>query len=112
MDGPQRLVFRVQGSEPEPYLCEFVRDGDRLLARCSCAAGQNGQACKHRLGLLAGESAGVVEGAEHLAGLAAMLDQSMLQQALAELLAAERALDAAKANAARAKRKLARVMEG
>lgn len=49
-----------------PYLVEFMRDGDRISATCSCAVGLLGQLCKHRFGLLAGDTSkiDVVQGAE------------------------------------------------
>lgn len=106
-----RLTFLVQGSEPDPYRCEFERAGDRMSARCSCAAGAAGQACKHRLRLLAGDDTSMVSGtAEDLAALRQLLTGTRLAQALDEWMRREAEAAEAKARVSQAKHNLSRIM--
>jgi len=56
----ERLTFEVQGSASEPYQTTFIFAKGRLAALCDCAAGQNGQYCKHRFRILAGMRDGIV----------------------------------------------------
>ena len=58
------LIFKVQGSAPEPYTTLFKRSGTKLTATCSCPAGEVGQYCKHRLNILNGIIDGIVSGNE------------------------------------------------
>lgn len=57
-----RFDFFVQGSEPDPYRVTFEKFGNNLNAYCTCAAGANGQSCKHRLRILSGNHEGLVGG--------------------------------------------------
>ncbi|MBK8466402.1 MAG: SWIM zinc finger family protein [Chloracidobacterium sp.] len=57
----EELAFEVQGSAPEPYKVTFTRRSqDNLSAYCTCAAGANGQYCKHRLAILGGDASGII----------------------------------------------------
>lgn len=51
----ERIEFLVQGSASEPYRVSFWRVGDNVKSSCTCQAGKNGLACKHRLSLLDGD---------------------------------------------------------
>ena len=51
----EHIEFLVQGSAPEPYRVSFWRVGDSVKSSCTCQAGKNGLACKHRLNLLDGD---------------------------------------------------------
>ena len=56
MNSPdERIEFIVQGSASEPYRVAFWRVGDNVKSSCTCQAGKNGLACKHRLSLLDGD---------------------------------------------------------
>jgi len=55
-----RIEFLVQGSASEPYRVSFWRVGDNVKSSCTCQAGKNGLACKHRLSLLDGEVTNLV----------------------------------------------------
>lgn len=55
-----KLIFKVQGSAPEPYISEFWREGDNLSSSCTCPAGEKGMYCKHRLNLIAGDVSSLV----------------------------------------------------
>jgi len=55
-----KLTFKVQGSAPNPYICEFWRDGVNLSSSCTCPAGEKAMYCKHRLNLIAGNTSNLV----------------------------------------------------
>lgn len=108
----QRLVFLVQGSQIEPYRVTFEKVSDtNLNAYCTCPAGDNGQYCKHRFGLMNGEVKALVSGNGHeLPTLAAMLAGSDIETAYQRVIDAERIADAAKKQLAKAKKDLAGAM--
>lgn len=56
----ERIEFLVQGSAAQPYRVSFWRVGDNIKSSCSCQAGKNGLACKHRLNLLDGDITNLV----------------------------------------------------
>lgn len=82
----ERIEFLVQGSAPDPYRVSFWRVGDNVQSSCTCQAGRNGLACKHRLNLLGGDITNVVSfDHETFARLQAMLEGSDVGSALREL---------------------------
>ena len=109
-----RVSFDVQGSAPVPYRVTFESSGPGSLAGvCSCPAGENGQACKHRLEILAGRAEGIVSGNEHQVPLVSRwLSGSNIEQALRGLATAEEQLAVAKRAVAQAKRTLGAAMRG
>lgn len=56
----ERVEFLVQGSTADPYRVSFWRVGDNVKSSCTCQAGKNGLACKHRLNLLDGDVTNLV----------------------------------------------------
>jgi hypothetical protein len=105
--------FEVQGSAPAPYRVTFIRrEGHNLSAYCSCPAGENGQHCKHRLNILAGESKGIVsQNVNDVALVQAWLPGTDLEAAIekmrnleAEAARITKALSLAKKDVARAMR--------
>lgn len=56
----ERMEFLVQGGELEPYRVTLEKSGANLNAYCTCAAGANGQYCKHRFRILSGNPEGIV----------------------------------------------------
>lgn len=46
-------VLRGDGSTV--YVVSIDRQGDNVLATCTCKAGEYGQLCKHQLGILSGQ---------------------------------------------------------
>lgn len=56
----ERMEFMVQGGKVEPYRVTLEKIGTNLNAYCTCAAGSNGQYCKHRFRILSGNPDGVV----------------------------------------------------
>lgn len=106
-----QLDFLVQGSSSDPYEVTFLRDGRNLTALCTCAAGSYGQHCKHRIGLLTGQTKGLVsDNRDDVTTLLGWVDGTDVAEALTELAEAEAEAKAANAKLKAAKKKLARVM--
>jgi uncharacterized Zn finger protein len=56
-----KFEFLVQGSSVEPYRVIFWRRaGGNFSASCTCAAGESGMSCKHRIRILCGYTEGIV----------------------------------------------------
>ena len=102
----EEINFLVQDSAAEPYKASFIKDGYSLTAFCTCPAGVNGRACKHRISILNGSGKGIVsENVEDVQKVKTWLPGSEVEEALsavrkAELLAAagKKDLSAAKKN--------------
>lgn len=109
----ESIEFLVSGSAPEPYRVSFHREGGKLTAFCTCQAGLNGQACKHRLDILAGAVDGLPEGSgPDVRAVCAWLQGTALQQAVQQVQALEAEMDAVKRRLAVAKKGLAVTMRG
>jgi hypothetical protein len=107
----KELNFLVKGSAADPYEVEFVLDGNNLSAFCTCPAGINGQYCKHRLGILRGETKGIVsDNNSDATVVASWLPGTDIEQALLGVSDAEKSRAADKASLSAAKKHLARVM--
>lgn len=106
------IRFQVQGSSPEPYEVRFVmRDRNNLSAYCTCAAGQNGQYCKHRFRILSGETEGIVsDNPNQVLVVASWLPGTDIEARIKECITAEQELEQAKQKASEAKRALTRSM--
>ena len=107
----KELNFLVKGSAADPYEVSFVIDGKNLSAFCTCPAGNNGQYCKHRFGILRGETKGVVsDNATDASVVASWLPGTDVDEALKAVSDAKEnhAVDKPKLSAA--KKNLARVM--
>lgn len=59
-------TFTVRGSSGN-YTVTIDRNGNNLIATCSCNAAKNGMACKHRLDIIKGNTANVIANNENLA---------------------------------------------
>jgi len=55
-----KIIFLVQGSASKPYEVTFEKAEDNVRSFCSCPAGENGQSCKHRKNIIAGNQKGIV----------------------------------------------------
>ena len=110
-DSEQRFTFLVQGSGEEAYEVRFILRGDTLNAFCTCPAGQNGTACKHRLGILGGSTLGILSNNTHdVKTLMELLPGTILAKTLDQLATAEAAAEKAKKTLASAKKAVARAM--
>ena len=107
----ETIQFLVQGSADEPYEVTFQKAGHNLSAFCTCAAGHNGQYCKHRFQILEGSTEGIVSGnSGQVPTVVAWLPGTDVAEAMAALAAAEREFDRAKKVVTNAKKNLASAM--
>lgn len=107
----REFVFSVQGSADTPYQVRFILADGQLYSTCTCAAGEQGQACKHRLALLDGDISAVVAGADDVVPLTGLLPGTKLEAAIQAVAAAEADLARAKKASSAAKKLLSRVMQ-
>lgn len=99
----------VSSSSGEVYTIEMSRKGDNLTCTCTCAAGENGMHCKHRIGILTCDPAAVrAMGKEKAAAVAAMVSGTDVEAALHQMLALEREREAVEKQLKAAKKSLAR----
>ncbi|MCD1593332.1 SWIM zinc finger family protein [Thalassospira xiamenensis] len=108
----QKLTFQIQGSADEPYIVTFEKPSDgNLNAYCTCPAGQNGQYCKHRFGLLNGEVKNIVSGnKDDLPTLADMFKGSDVETTYLKVIQLENETTALKKKLGAAKKDLATAM--
>ena len=91
------LLFRVQGSEPEPYSVEITVNGAALVVRCSCVAGQLRKWCKHKMSLVTGDTRSLVSGnPEDVAVLLRLIPQTSAAALIKEVIEAEQQAEDAK----------------
>lgn len=105
------IRFLVQGSAEEPYEVTFQKEGNNLSAHCTCAAGENGQYCKHRFRILEGSAEAIVsENSAQVPTVAAWLPGTDVAAAMARVITAEQELERAKKILTSAKKDLAAAM--
>ncbi|MFV0301806.1 MAG: SWIM zinc finger family protein [Paracoccus sp. (in: a-proteobacteria)] len=105
--------FEVQGSAPEPYQVRIERRDNQMFAYCTCPAGKNGTACKHRFAIFDGDASTVIsDNKSEVSQIPTLIPGSNLESALGEVEEAQRAFDAAKKKLSACKKKLARLMNG
>jgi hypothetical protein len=106
-----KAIFRVQGSEAEPYEVVFHKEGTNLQAYCNCKAGKNGLHCKHRFAILSGDASRVVSAnAGEVTVVAGWLKGSDVEAALETVFEMEREMEAAKRRLSAAKKAVAIAM--
>lgn len=109
----ETITFLVQGSAPEPYTVTFTKSDKRVNAFCTCPAGDNGQYCKHRVRILAGESTGIVsDNVKDIPTITAWMKGSTLESAFQKVRDAEHQLQQAERELSSTKKALAKVMHG
>ena len=107
------LIFEIAGSAGVVYEVRVLRAEGRLNLSCSCDAGRNGMACKHRIALLSGDAAAVISNnAAAASSIVTWLPDTPLAQAIAALADAEATAEVAKRAVTKAKKSLGRVMAG
>ncbi|MBR9779638.1 MAG: hypothetical protein GYB52_09800 [Rhodospirillales bacterium] len=108
----QELIFAIQGSADTPYKVRFeLPTPGNLNAYCTCPAGQNGQYCKHRFGLMNGEVTNIVSGNEaDLPKLAAMLKGSDVEETYLQVIDLEKQAATIKKQITAAKKELSKRM--
>lgn len=110
----QRLEFLVKGSAPDPYRVTFVRPGlGELFAYCTCPAGEMGQYCKHRFGILRGSTSNVVSrNFDQVATIKSWLAGSELEAEIERMHDCEEVLAELRKEMSDRKKRVARVMRG
>lgn len=109
---PEKFTFSVQGSSTEPYMVIFEKSNNRIKAYCSCPAGKNGQPCKHRLAILAGDTRNLLGNSSANALIVnSWLPGSNIEEALSILAEAEHNYEKAKQGLSKAKKLLAKAMQ-
>ena len=107
----EELRFKVQGSASDPYDVTFRLHGTNLSAYCTCPAGVNGQYCKHRFGIMAGQTKGIVSRNESdVAIVHDWVPGTDVEAAIQDLVAAEDQLADAKKDVSAAKKRVAAAM--
>ena len=105
------IIFFVQGSAPDPYKVTFSKEGNNLTAFCTCPAGENGQYCKHRFRILAGDPTAITSGnLEEVKTVASWLAGTDVEGALKQVKDAELLLRKAEKELSKFKKNLARAM--
>ena len=105
--------FLIQGSTYEPYETIFYFDGKNLNATCTCAAGNNGQYCKHRTELLKGEITKIVStNKSEINNLLQAFKNSPLDLKLQQLKSEEQQLEQLKKKVDATKKEVAKIMIG
>jgi uncharacterized Zn finger protein len=106
------ICFLVQGSAEEPYKVTFKKNGNNILAYCTCPAGENGQFCKHRFRILDGRDDGIVsDNKDEVMIVKSWLRGTDGEAALHEVVEKERVFEKVKQDLSAAKKKLARIMK-
>lgn len=105
------LEFLVKGSARKPYLVTFTKENGNLNAFCTCPAGENGQYCKHRFGILSGSTKCIESNnSEQVTVVQSWLQGSDLELALIELAESEHEYDRVKKRLSSAKKNVAKAM--
>lgn len=107
----ERIEFLVEGSRGDAYSVTFHIDGPKVTAFCTCQAGENGQYCKHRFGIMDGDITNLLSKNDHdVLRLKELMKGSELEVAYKRVLEAEAICQAAKRDLDAAKKTLAKVM--
>lgn len=106
------IRFLIQGSETKPYTVMLVRVGYSVSASCTCRAGILGQHCKHKIMVLSGETAGIVDGLDRLPQVKELISGTDVEEACKQYLAAERECEAVKNKLAKCKKRLVNLLAG
>ena len=107
----EELTLLVKGSSADPYELTFIKDGASLTALCNCPAGIFGSLCKHRVAVLDGDDAAVVDDhANKLSQVVAWLTGTDVEAALVALRDVEASNTAPKSHLTAAKKTLSKAM--
>ncbi|MFZ7089436.1 SWIM zinc finger family protein [Primorskyibacter sp. 2E233] len=112
MDLPEFHFECTSSSTGEIYHIHVSRDGNNLTCTCTCPAGSKRTVCKHRLGVLQGDT-NVVSGGdvEHLHLMPSILTGSDVQVELDRLKDLESEMDKLKKRIAAAKKSVAQALD-
>ena len=97
------------------YAVSVERQGDKVLASCTCKAGEFGQLCKHQIGILSGQNDLLASTDEDvrmkLSELVSQIADTECASHVAEYLSAVAGLDEQKKRRDRAKRNLEKILK-
>lgn len=97
------------------YVVSVERQGDKVLASCSCKAGEFGQLCKHQIRILSGQDDLLASSDEDarmkLRELVSQIADTECASYVAEYLSAVAGLDEQKRRRDRAKRNLEKTLK-
>jgi hypothetical protein len=94
------------------YLIEVYPTDDGPIITCTCPAGQNGQFCKHRFGLIKGEEHELVRSSHPVFDLQNMVSGRRLEVAINEMVKQERIFQQAQSRLRSVKKSVARIILG
>jgi hypothetical protein len=107
----QKITFKVQGSETEPYDVTFIKDDSNLFCTCTCKAGKNNTHCKHRIRILQGNPEAIIgENQNDVNIVASWLPGTQLDQAMSDYQKAESEFEIADRKRKRALKAIGHVM--
>jgi uncharacterized Zn finger protein len=107
----EELTLQVKGSSSDPYELTFIKDGVSLTALCTCPAGSFGNSCKHRVAILDGDAAAVLDDDKgKIATVVDWLVGTDVESALQAMRDLDAVPDATKEAKLAAKKKLAKAM--
>ncbi|RYH04109.1 hypothetical protein EU805_01685 [Salipiger sp. IMCC34102] len=106
-----KILVKSKSSGAE-YTVEVFTEGDIPMITCSCPAGANGKACKHRFSLLNGDWKEVKHSSHSAEDFENLLHGSQLREAITEMRQAEETILQAQANHRRLKSQVNRLMQG
>ena len=72
----ETIIFKIQGSAPEPYVVEITTD-PHLTLSFTCPAGIMGIPCKHRIHITKGYCDGLVEAPENYEELLSAINEAI-----------------------------------
>jgi uncharacterized Zn finger protein len=110
------MNFEVLGSDGSSvYVVSVERQGDKVLASCTCKAGEFGQLCKHQIGILSGQDDLLASSNEDvrmkLRELVSQITNTACASYVAEYLSAVAGLEEQKKRRDRAKRNLEKILK-
>lgn len=107
------MKFLVKSkSSGKEYSVEVAETKDGPVITCDCPAGENGQYCKHRFALIAGDDREVIEADAPVSEIAKLLAGSRLEAALAAMQRQDAIVKKAQAGLRAIKKSVANAMLG
>ena len=104
--------FHVRGSSGQ-YEVTFTKEGDQVMTSCTCQAGEHGLHCKHRIAIIMGDSSNILsENESQVETIKEMIKGTILEKALVQFEQARKACDLAQTQLSKAKKALAKAMNG
>ena len=105
----KHFIFDIKGSAEEPYRVDIWFQGRLVNAICDCAAGQNGQYCKHRDAIFRGDTSAIVSGnATDALEVVSLFDETNAKTMLANIQSLEAEIETKKKLLTSQKKALAR----